>query len=1013
MFHRHLLSATLVLIGATLTAAEFPTPYDSQKVDGKTPLITPQEALAKFQLPPGFQATLFAAEPQVRNPIAMTFDARGRLWVAENYTYAEAKKNFDTKLSDRIVVFHDDDGDGKSEKQVVFTDTLKRLTSVELGLGGVYALCPPHLLFIPDANRDDVPDGEPQVLLDGFDFGPVRHNIANGLKWGPDGWLYGRHGIQATSKVGTPGTPDAERVKFNCAIWRFHPVTKVFEVVADGTTNSWGMDWDQHGEGFFINTVIGHLWHLIPGAHYRRMYGDDLDSKIYAPIEQHADHVHWATGEKWNDTKTDKITGSTSAAGGGHAHSGLMIYQGGNWPTEYANKLFTINFHGTRLNQELLERRGSGYVGKHAPDLLQTSDKWFRGVELISGPDGGVYVADWSDIGECHDHDGVHRGSGRIFRFVHGTPATTITPTPSGVDQVLDGLAHPNAWFVRRTLQSLRDRAVAGEDLAALIAPLRAQVSAGPTITRLRALWALNACGALDHSRLSALVADQDAHVRIWAIRLLTDAMPLYRPGHRVVEVPAAIGAVLTRQAAGETDPAVRLALASTLQRLPPGMRAGIAQALLAHGGDATDHNLPLMYWYGVKDLATSHPDVLVALASGGNIPLVRRYTARRLAEITPPSPALDDLLVAATGKDMAFRTDVLTGLAEAFKGVRKAAKPGAWDAFTESLQTNTDGNVTKQVRELSTLFGDGRALEESRRVAMDTKAELNQRRAALQTMIDNKPDDLRAVCEKLLDDRDINGLAARGLGMFDDAAIGETLAKRYRRGFRTDAQTEVMAVLVSRPSFAKALLANVGDGAEQIPRSDITPFHARQIRGFKDKDLNKQLTNVWGVVRDSSEDKVKLIAALKHKLTPEVLAKADLSQGRMTYTTLCSACHLLYGQGGKIGPDLTGAGRHDLSYVLDNVVDPNAVVAADFRLAILTLKDGRVLSGLVPEKSERTLTLQTMTERLTIDQSDITDTQLLNQSLMPEGLIQTLNDTQVRDLVAYLMSKEQAPLPK
>lgn len=1019
MSKRHLLSATLLLVGVGLTAAEFPAPYDSQKTDGN-PLSTPQEALAKFQLPPGFQATLFTAEPDVRNPIAMTFDPRGRLWVAENYTYAESKKNFDMTLNDRIVVFHDSDGDGKSDKRVVFHDQLKRLTSVELGFGGVYALCPPQLLFIPDANRDDVPDGEPQVLLDGFDFGPVRHNIANGLKWGPDGWLYGRHGIQATSKVGAPGAPDDQRVKLNCCVWRFHPTRKVLEVVADGTTNSWGMDWNEHGEAFFINTVIGHLWHLIPGAHYRRMYGDDLDGKIYAPIEQHADHVHWATGEKWNDVRGgSKLSGSTSAAGGGHAHSGLLVYQGGNWPAEYHGKLFTLNFHGLRLNQEILEREGSGYVGRHGPDLLQTSDKWFRGVELISGPDGAVYVADWSDIGECHDHDGVHRGSGRIYKFMHGTATQNMAFDlgKEGRPALLQHLKSKNAWFARQAQQQLHQQRAAAVgpssmEHADFIAAMR-ENSEQPVLL-LRTLWAGSAVGVFGFKEQLPLLKHADEHVRAWAIRLLSDAMPIRgRSTAAPVEmVSPELGDALTALAGSETSPFVRLALASTLQRLPLTLRAAIAKPLLAHAEDATDHNLPLMLWYGVKDLAIANPDVLVSLASESKIPLVRRYTARRLAEITPPSPSLDNLLTIAATKDEVFRTEILAGLAESFKGVRKAAKPAAWDAFQMSLAASTDANVTKQVRELSTLFGDGRALEESRRVAFDTTAELSQRRAALQTLIDNKPDDLRATCEKLLDDREINALAARGLGMFDDAAIGENLAKRYSTTFRAHARPELLAVLVSRPSFAKALLANVGDGAGQIPRADITPFHARQIRGFKDKELNRQLTAVWGVVRDSSEDKVQLIAALKQKLTADALAKADLSQGRQVYATLCSACHMLYGQGGKIGPDLTGAGRHDLSYVLDNVIDPSAVVAADFRLAILTLKDGRVLSGLVPEKTERTLTLQTMTERLTIEQSEVTETQLVNQSLMPEGLLQTLNDTQVRDLVAYLMSKEQVALP-
>ncbi len=999
-----------------LTAESAPL-YDSQKTDGN-PLIPAAEAVAKFQLPPGFQATLFAAEPQVRNPIAMTFDARGRLWVAENFTYAESKKNFDMTLNDRIVVHRDGDGDGRADQQVVFHDQLKRLTSVELGFGGVYALCPPQLLFIPDANRDDVPDGEPQVLLDGFDFGPVRHNIANGLKWGPDGWLYGRHGIQATSKVGAPGAPDDQRVKLNCCIWRYHPTRKVIEVVADGTTNSWGMDWDGHGEGFFINTVIGHLWHLIPGAHYRRMYGDDLDGKVYAPIEQHADHVHWATGEKWNDVKGgNKLSGDTSAAGGGHAHSGLLIYQGGNWPADYHGRLFTLNFHGLRFNQEILEREGSGYVGRHAADLLQTSDKWYRGVELISGPDGAVYVADWSDIGECHDHDGVHRGSGRIYRFAHGAaqaPAAFDLGSEKG-EALIARLRSPNVWFARQAQQQFQQRRAAnGPERGDDALPLTAMVDSKDGKIALRMLWAAHATGVVNQDLLLDLLRQPDEHLRVWAIRLLTDAMPIHGRASvpLVSEVAPAMIQGLSALTKSEPSSFVRLALASALQRLPFQVRAELAAHLLAHGEDAADHNLPLMYWYGVKDLATTHPDALVKLASDGRIPLVRRFTARRLAEIQPPSPALEELLTVAASKDPAFRTDVLAGLAEAFKGVRKATKPGAWETFTASLAVGTDANVTKQVRELSTLFGDGRALEESRRVAFDATAQPDQRRAALQTLIDNKPDDLRATCEKLLDDREINALAARGLGMFDDAAIGETLARRYRPSFRADARPEVLAVLVSRPTFAKALLANVGDGPEQIPRGDLSPFHARQIRAFKDKELTRQLTAVWGVVRDSSEDKVQLIAALKQKLTAEALAKADAAQGRQIFTTLCSACHVLYGQGGKIGPDLTGAGRHDLSYVLDNVVDPSAVVAADFRLAIITLKDGRVLSGLVPERTERTITLQTMTERLTIELTEITDQQLVNQSLMPEGLLQTLNEIQVRDLVAYLMSKEQVALP-
>ena len=207
--------------GSHLHAAEPAAPKNTQAET--IALTSPQQAAASFAAPEGFQVSLFASEPDVRQPIAFTTDARGRLWVAENNTYAERTLNFDLSQHDRIVILEDTDHDGRADRHKVFWDQGTRLTSVEVGFGGVWALCPPRLLFLPDRNGDDVPDGEPQVILDGWDTDAVRHNIANGLRWGPDGWLYGRHGIQATSRVGPPGTPSDQRIALNCCIWRYHP----------------------------------------------------------------------------------------------------------------------------------------------------------------------------------------------------------------------------------------------------------------------------------------------------------------------------------------------------------------------------------------------------------------------------------------------------------------------------------------------------------------------------------------------------------------------------------------------------------------------------------------------------------------------------------------------------------------------------------------------------------------------------------------------------------------------
>jgi putative heme-binding domain-containing protein len=306
-------------------------------------------------------------------------------------------------------------------------------------------------------------------------------------------------------------------------------------------------------------------------------------------------------------------------------------------------------------------------------------------------------------------------------------------------------------------------------------------------------------------------------------------------------------------------------------------------------------------------------------------------------------------------------------------------------------------------------LFGDGRALETVKKVALDPAAELNARKAALQTLIDSRAPDLRPVCEQLLNEKFLNPVAARGLASFDDPAVGTKLVKAYRQ-FHPSERGQLLSALVSRVTFAQALLDAVAEG--KIARADISAFHARQIRSLKDTALDNRLAAVWGELRDSPADKQQLIARWKTQLTPAALARADTRQGRLVYNAVCASCHTLHSEGGKVGPDLTGGGRDNLDYLLENIVDPGAVVTADFRMSVVDLKDGRVLNGLIAAKTDRTLTLKTMTESLTIERNEIEDIRKSTLSLMPEGLLETLPPEQARDLIAYLMHNGQVPLP-
>jgi len=958
-------TTSLLLALSVPAVAEFPVPYNSEP--GNPQPTSPQEALKALKLPQGFTATLFAAEPDVQNPIAMAWDAKGRMWVAENYTYAERQKRFDLGLKDRVIILEDKDWDGVAETRKVFTEDVQMLTSVEVGRGGVWLMCPPQVLFIPDRNGDDIPDGEPEVVLDGFTVAKDNyHNFANGLRWGPDGWLYGRCGHSCPGRLGVPGTPDEQRIPMKGGIWRFHPERKIVEVLTHGTTNPWGHDWDENGELFFINTVTGHLWHLIPGAHL--VDSNTMNPLIYEKLDTIADHYHYDRSGKWSDSRD----GKANSLGGGHAHIGMMIYQADQWPDQYYNKLFTLNMHGRRANVERLERNGSGYVGKHEPDVFLTDDPWFRGIEISTGPDGSGFILDWSDTGECHESTGVHRTSGRIFRISYGEAKKPEKPF---------------AW--RRPLP--------GPDMNS-----RYEYSRVRGIRQLTDTWSLD---TLVGPAPNAVYPEEEINQAL----------------HTLVD-----------QALTDKSSIVQLTLASTLQRLPLKHRPELAIEMLKHAEYADDPFLPHMVWFGISPLAKQDPAALVKIAQYCTWPKTLKWIARSLASQPEHlNVLLQSFVVPSRTRDGAgsvqepakagttVRQAILEGMAEAFKGLRKVPKPANWDRFVVPALAGA-GNVqepsrvrdgtTQLIRDLSILFGDGRALDDVKKIVLDSQAELPAREAALRTLIEARPADLRAVCEGLLDVRGLNVAAVRGLTLFDDPTIGQRLAKDYRK-FATADRPAVLDALVSRPAWAAAMLESVGKG--QIARTEVTAFYARQIRGFNDEALTKKLTEVWGELRESAADKKELIGKLKKQLDVPTLAKANLSQGRMLFTAVCGACHVMYGQGGKLGPDLTGSGRANIDYLLENIADPSGVVIADFRMSVLTLKDGRVLSGVEAAQTDRTLTLRMLTEETTVEKAEIAKQETSPMSMMPEGLLLAFQPDQIRDLIAYLMHPSQVPLPK
>ncbi|MBX3421621.1 MAG: c-type cytochrome [Pirellulaceae bacterium] len=974
--------------------------------------MAPEQVVTTTKLPPGFELSVFAAEPDVQNPIAITTDERGRLWVAENYSWSGAAVGgFDDQQRDRIVILEDINGDGRHDKRTVFWDDARKLTSIEVGNGGVWAISLPYLLFLPDENRDDIMDGPPRIKLDGIDDDAVGHTPANGLKWGSDGWLYARHGIQATSNIGRPGAGDSQRIRINTGVWRYHPASERIETVMHGMTNSWGFDFDQYGHMFVINTVIGHLWHVVPGAHVQRMYGVDLNPHAYQLIEQTADHVHWDTGEVWHAVQKG-LSDATSEAGGGHAHIGLMIYQGDNWPSEYRHRLFTLNLHGSRMNSNSVERQSAGYVGKRAPDICFWQDAWFRGMDLITGPDGGVFIADWSDTGECHDHDGVHRTSGRIYKLTYGRPRPIVSLNLSSKSdrQLLELQSHANAWWARTARRLLSERYSSGKSQLEITA-VRAQIDGAMNqstdlATKIRLLETCYGVGAADESWLTSFIASEHEQLRVAALRLLVDQQT---PSQCTLTHQAK--SLLVKMAHHDRSGLVQLYLASALQRLPANLCWQIAKPLASRSEFAADRMFPSMLWFGVEPIMLAQPAEAIELARQSQIPLLTENIARRLTlEIDSRPELLAGLLSAAQEKSFSARPSVLHGMAKALNGWHKATPPANWAAFEKHFVQADSNELQRDLQALRLVFGDGRALEELTRIVEDGHVEAEVRRQALRSLLNSRPPEFATTLIRLLGDRALVGEAIRGLALYDHPGTSKELLGRLR-GLTPAERAEVIHTLASRPTTAKELLQAVRN--QTIAVHEISAFHARQIRSFDDDTITQELIELWGDVRNTAEDKKQQIEDLKSMLTSEVLASSDLSAGRALFQKSCASCHVLYGVGVKIGPDLTGSHRRNLDYLLENIVDPSASVGAGFRMVIALTEDGRVINGVIVASTERTLTLQTANEAVTLDRQNVESLTPSNTSLMPDGILQDYSPDQIRDLIGYLMSTNQVSMPE
>ncbi|MFT7677134.1 MAG: putative membrane-bound dehydrogenase-like protein [Planctomycetota bacterium] len=954
--------------------------------------LTPQQAAEAMTVPAGFHVDLVAGEPSLHQPIALAVDGRGRLWVAEAHTYP--KRAPEGEGRDKIVVFEDTNADGNFDRQVLFADGLNLVSGLEVGFGGVWIGAAPYLMFIPDENDDLVPDSEPVILLDGWGLEDT-HETLNAFTWGPDGWLYGCHGVFTHAKVGAPGTADEDRVPMNAGVWRFHPTRHEFEVFAWGTSNPWGVAFDEHGQTFVTSCVIPHLFHLAQGGRYNRQAGSHFSPYIYEDIVTIADHRHYLGSNPHNGNNR------SSQAGGGHAHCGAMIYQGDAFPEEYRGSIFMNNVHGNRMNRDSFVRDGSGFIGKHEDDFLLANDTWFRGINMKTGPNGEVYFIDWSDEQACHHNDVNiwNRTNGRMYRVRYGdlqTGSEDLSQASAG--ELLALLNHDNSWQARGAASALQQRGGA-ELQPALEYLVRDGESARK---RLRSLWTLHISGGVSDRLTLELLDDPDENLVSWAIQFACE--------DRLVG--SDIADAMLHLASDSPSPRVRLYLASALERMGADLRGSyeLCAALLTHAEDEDDPNLSYLYWYGLSKLISADPGRGLILARASELDRPQRLALRQLSADDSGLNALCAELASATGD---WANTLLSTLDASLASRRGVTAPKSWAAAYVTLAASPDLNHRERALWIAAAFQDPRAIPELQAIAQDTAATDERRVRALESLeaqaADTTPP-LSTVFLSALTAPPLRGVAINALAKHSSAEVPPTLLALYA-DLDEDSRRAVCATLSARMEYAGALLEALEQG--KLPNADVSAFVIRKLRAFEDEALLERVTALFGIDRASSEEKLARIEELKQRFATPNLAHARPANGRAVYDRTCGKCHTLFDAGEDLGPDLTGSNRTDLDYLFTNITDPNAIIGRDYQATLVRTLDGLLVTGLLKQEDGESIVLQSETETSVVALDEIEERVLSTLSIMPEGQLETLSLGEQRDLIAYITSSAQYAAPE
>jgi len=982
----------------------------------------------------GFVVELVATEPLVRQPVAIDFDDRGRLWVLQYLQYPNpaglkritvdrySRTTYDRvpepppqgpRGADRLTILEDTDGDGRIDKGRDFVSGLNLAAGFAFGYGGVFVLQTPYLLFYPDRDRNDIPDGDPDVLLKGFGMEDTS-SLANSLVWGPDGWLYGTQGTNITANI--------RGIQFEQGLWRYHPTTRKFELFAEGGGNMWGLDFDRHGNLLAGTNYGGYLMiHGVQGAYYVKSFAKhgELHNPFAFGYFEHTPHKNFQ---------------------GGHVTVGGFLYQADAFPPRFRNKYIAVDTLGHAVRWHHVKPTGSTFRSENGGVLLQANDTWFAPSDASVGPDGAVYIADWHDKRTAHpDPDATwDRSNGRVFRLRWGNarPAKHVDPQSLPSDRLVGWLTSTNEWKVRRARRVLAERR--DQNVVRQLKKLLLEVD--DDHQTLQVLWTLHVVGGLDRELKVEFLDHRALSIRAWTIRLLADEAADFELGNRESSAPWGVRLMhkLVAMAKSDTSPVVIRQLASTAKRLPSHNGIPIARAIAARSNFLDDPYIPLLTWWAVEHHAISGMDEVLAAFStpeAWQTPLVRdvilgRLMRRFAGDGSKAGYAACARLLASAPDDAQRRRMIaeldaglkmlgrkrLPGLPPgssfakiAIKRVDDQRGTGRLEAIPPEMinalaKIWSDRTTDPLIIRVAARLGSQAAHDRAVALAMDADAVESTRLAMFSILQELGNSACVGPALKLAADGETEAIqlaTLRLLGRFSDERIVKQLLTDYPRMAGLP-RSYARDALLGRAGSALAFLQEIDRG--KYAPDEVTSDQLRRVALHGDEQIDALVRKHWGNIRAGTpEEKLAEIRRITNDLRA---GSGSVSGGKLIFEKQCATCHKLFGAGIEIGPDLTKANRQDRNYLLVSMVDPSAQIRKEYLSYVVVTSDGRVVTGLLSEESAASVTiLGAKNERTTIARDDMEEMHVSSVSLMPEGILKQLKPQQVRDLLRYLNS--------